>query len=55
MNKHKLFFFIVRAIVNENDFVDVLFFFFKLLICSVWLSVSSISFSISIWFVIFRD
>ena len=35
MNKHKLFFFVACAIVIENDFVDVIFFFFKLLICYV--------------------
>ena len=49
MNEYKLFFFVVHVIVYENDFVGVIFFFFKPLICYVWLSVSFIRFNISSW------
>ena len=55
MNKYKLFFFVAHVIFNENDFVGVIFFFFKLLVCYGWLSISFIRFNISSWLVFFCD
>ena len=46
MNKYKLFFFVAHVIFNENDFVGVIFFFFKLLVCYGSVSVLSVLISV---------